>query len=95
VFGSLIHHKKVINILYQDLPCGKNINNDIWNTPGEVLQWYICALVEFHIFLSHINTTNIFGVIARDYIFSSDAKKCQQAFLAPLLGNVARQSKEY
>ena len=36
------------------LPCGKNINNDTWNTPGEMLQWYIYAFVEFHIFLSHI-----------------------------------------
>jgi len=95
VFGSLIHHKKVINILYQDLPCGKNINNDTWNTLDEVPQWYICVLVESHIFLSHINTTSISGVIAGDYIFSSDAKKCQQVFLVPLPGKVARQSTEY
>jgi hypothetical protein len=25
------------------LQCGKNINNDTWNTSCEMLEWYLCA----------------------------------------------------
>ena len=95
MFGSLIHRKKVINILLPVLPYGKNINNDTWNTPGKVLQWYICALTEFHIFLSHINTTSISGVIARDDIFSSDLTISQVTTLVEKMTSNQGWSEEH
>jgi hypothetical protein len=37
----LIHHEyKFINLFNANAPpCGKKINDDTWNTPGEMLQW--------------------------------------------------------
>ena len=61
-----------------------------------MLQWYIiCALADYFIYIytSVLNNYQqcIFGIIARDdNLVKSDVKKCQQAFLAPLLGRGTR-----
>ena len=59
---------------------------------GKMLQWHIiCALTDYliYIFTGVLNNyqQHISGIIARDdNLVKSDAKKCQQAFLAQLSG---------
>ena len=56
---------------------------------GEILQRYICALADLSVNVK-IYQPSISGAVARDElnnpISSGCAKKCQQAFLAPLPG---------
>jgi hypothetical protein len=64
------------------------MNNDTWQTPGEMLQWYIiCALADTLLLillslslqvLTIITKTHFWHHARDDNLVKSDAKKCQQ-----------------